>query len=173
MVETKSIVFPGRFQPISIAHVERIKWVLYHFPLATITIIIGETGTLNRQNFLTASERITVFNAVFGMTPFSRIRTVVVRGCKDGDEWATRVISAVPDADSVASDNPFVYEPLCRAGLRYIQYVRSGVSCSAFRNLPVTHWAAFIPEVELSFFMKWKIKERISNLPDGCRYPFN
>ena len=172
MVDCKHIIFPGRFQPISNAHIVRINWILNQYPISRLTIVIGDTGELNSINFLTVEERRNMFNVIIGEQKWENVDCVVVEGCEDGVEWGRRVVSLVPSADSVVSDNPFVFEPLKAIGFYHIEYVRSGVSCAEIRSLGFSEWNNHIPESEWKILNELKIWDRIARLPMGSRYPF-
>ncbi len=169
----RSIVFPGRFQPVSEAHVSRMRWAMCKHPEAKLTVVIGETGVLNRQNFLTADERKEIFELLIEGLGMARVQIAVVSGCSDGCLWAGRVLAAVPDADAVLSDNPFVYEPLRAAGLTAIHYTREGVDGCTIRDRPFAEWKCFVPALEWELLKRWEVPKRICLLyNDGGRYPF-
>ena len=172
MVKSRHIVFPGRFQPISNAHVVRLEWLLNKYPSSKITIVIGDTGDLNKINFLTVEERIQIFTAIIREYAWSRITLTTVHGCADGIEWAKRIKVAVPEADAVASDNPFVLEPLKSAGFTTITYDRSGVDCSCIRKAEFASWMKYIPQLEWDILCRMSIEDRILKLPNGTQYPF-
>ena len=172
MVTSRHIVFPGRFQPISNAHVARLEWLYNNYHSSKITIVIGDTGNLNKINFLTAEERVHIFSAIIREYGWSRMTLATVHGCADGMEWAKRVKVAVPEADAVASDNPFVLEPLKSAGFTTITYDRSGVDCSCIRKVKFANWMKYIPQLEWNILCRMSIEDRILKLPNGTQYPF-
>lgn len=172
MVTSGHIIFPGRFQPISNAHIARLEWLLNNYPASKITIVIGDTGDLNKINFLTVEERVQIFTAIIREYAWNRITLAIVRGCADGIEWAKRIKVAVPEADAVASDNPFILEPLKAAGFTTITYNRSGVDCSCIRKAKFVSWIKYIPQFEWDILCKMYIEDRILNLPIGSRYSF-
>lgn len=172
MVTSRHIIFPGRFQPISNAHIARLEWLLNNYLASTITIVIGDTGDLNKINFLTVEERVQIFTAIIREYAWSRIKLAIVQGCADGIEWAERIKVAVPEADAVASDNPFILEPLKAAGFTTITYERSGVDCSCIRKKKFANWMKYIPQLEWDMLCRMSIEDRMLNLPIGIRYPF-
>ena len=172
MVTFRHIIFPGRFQPISNAHVARLESLCNNYPSSKITIVIGDTGDLNKTNFLTVEERVQIFTVIIREYAWSRITLAAVQGCADGMEWAKRIKVAVPEADAVASDNPFVLEPLKSAGLTAITYDRNGVDSSCIREMNFASWHKYIPQLEWNMLCKMSIDDRLFSLPHGTRYPF-
>ena len=172
MVGYQHIIFPGRFQPISNAHISRIRWIRERYPSSKVTIVIGDMGELSVVNFLTAEERGQIFRMLIKERGWNNVDLVSVQGCADGVEWAHRVKMAVPMADAVASDNPFVLEPLHAAGLFIIKYERSGESCSLIRETPFSDWTKYIPLSEWKVLGNMSIERRMSSLSTGAKYPF-
>lgn len=168
----RHIVFPGRFQPISVAHINRIQWLRQSFPTACLTVVIGDTGPFNRANFLSTSERAAIFEKVLAIRKIRGVDWVAVLGSGDGEEWARRVILAVPGVDAVASDNPFVIAPLSKMGLRTITYKREGIHASRLRERPFQEWGPSLPEGEWELLCGFGIGERLEILNDDEKYPF-
>lgn len=166
------IVFPGRFQPISVSHVQRIQWLRKTYPSSRLTVVIGDTGPLNRINFLLPSERMDVFRNVLERNKVEGVGFVVVEGTDDGQVWAQRVLDMVPDADTVASDNPFVTMPLAKAGLEVIMYEREGVSATKIRSMPFSDWEVFLPDGEWEMLRTLGVDKRLETLHGGEKYPF-
>ena len=173
MVEPSSIVFPGRFQPVTNAHLDRLRWIVDVFPKAKVTVVIGDVGALNRANFLTVGERREIFLRILSLEcALKHVSVACVAGCADANHWAKSVIGKVPDADAVVSDNLFAIQPLQKIGLAAIRFERNNMNASALREQPVENWISQIPEIEMKLLRYWEVETRLKMLRGEEKYPF-
>ncbi len=173
MVKSYKIgLFPGRFQPFTNSHLERIIEITHSFPTMKLCILLGDMGTLNFENFLTVEEREKIIEAICKTHFLKNVFIRAVKGAYPPEKWAESVRYAIPDAEIVFSDNPFVYEPLAKAGLEYRTHCRKGIDGADLRALPFQRWKEYIPQEEFDFLCKNRIHERLQTLSESGKYPF-
>jgi len=169
--ESQHGIFPGRFQPLTNAHEQRIKKILQEYPGIVLTIVIGDVGLLNYENFLTPNERVEILKAVVNNRRWNNVKITVVQGGPPR-EWVSSLCQTIPKIDLVFSDNPFVIEPLRACGYKTIAFCREGNCSSDLRNLPFSKWGNEIPGEVFSYISKKNLHYRLKTLPSTGRYPF-
>lgn len=165
-------VFPGRFQPFTNAHLERIEKICAAHENLRLCVLVGEVGELNQANFLTVPERVQMIEEVLFHQGLSG--RVFVRYAKGAEPeiWAQNVRRAVPEAKIVFSDNPFVCQPLAKAGFLCETHERSGIEGSGLRELPFPQWEEWVPPEVFTFLQKHRLYERMLSLKEAEKYPF-
>lgn len=165
-------VFPGRFNPFTNAHLDRLIKICEMYPTMRVFVLVGDVGCVNRENFLMAEERCEMINIVIHNRDIANVFVKTVKGAYPPDRWVKNVLEAVPDADTVFSDNPFIYGPLQTAGLTSIVHQREGIDGSVLRDLPFAHWKSLIPPEIFIYIETHKLYHRLLTLPSSSRYPF-
>ena len=165
-------LFPGRFQPFTNAHLERIKNICRVHSDIKLCVLIGDVGELNKSNFLTVSEREFMINEVLQNNDLTD--RVFVRHLKgaDPETWVSSVLKTVHNLTIVFSDNPFVYQPFTKAGNHCEIYRRTGVNSCDLRTAPFETWKDCVPKEVFEFIAKNKLYKRIQELEISEKYPF-
>ncbi|MBR5709887.1 MAG: hypothetical protein IKX40_03945 [Thermoguttaceae bacterium] len=165
-------LFPGRFQPFTNAHLERIKSICSAYPDITLCVLIGDVGELNKSNFLTVSEREFMINEVLQNNDLTN--RVVVRHLKgaEPETWVSNVLKTVQNLKIVFSDNPFVYQPFIKAGIHCVIHRRAGVNSCDLRTYPFETWKDYVPKEVFEFIANNKLYKRIQELESSEKYPF-
>ena len=167
----QSGIFPGRFQPFTNAHLKRIEKIIQDYPGICLTIVVGDVGALNLENFLTPKERVEMIEKTMRSRGLVNIHITVVRGDVP-DVWVDRLRSAVKSFEIVFSDNPFVTEPLRYAGYKVVRYRREGEDSTNLRKKPFTLWRGKVPPEVYAYIHEHKLYNRLLELPSTGRYPF-
>jgi nicotinamide-nucleotide adenylyltransferase len=164
-------IFPGRFQPPTNAHIQRIQTILTDYPTLQLTIVVGDVGELNKDNFLTPNERVEMFEHIIHTRAWNRVKVTIVRGAP-AHEWIMLLRAAVPHCTMVFSDNPFVTEPLAMAGFTVATFIRDRLDSSGVRGQPIEHWQQNVPEEVYNYIVRHQLHLRLLNLPTTGKYPF-
>ena len=169
---TATGLFPGRFQPFTNAHLERLLAIRSANPALRLIIVLGDVDCLNRENFLYVEERREMIEVVCNNRGIEGVLVTSVAAAYPPDLWVRNVLRTVPGADTVFSDNPFVYGPLESAGLRAVVHERCGTDSSILRRLPFSEWRSLVPPEVFTYVASRGLYERMLRLPSSGRYPF-
>jgi nicotinamide mononucleotide adenylyltransferase len=165
-------IFPGRFQPFTNSHFERIRKIVNSYPDIKLHVLIGDIGCLNHDNFLWAEERYDIICLILRKEKIKNVFVNIVQAAYPPELWVDNVFSIIPRVDLVFSDNPFVYEPFGKAGVKTVQHIREGIEGSTLRNKPFSSWFQHIPKYEYDYLKERLLFDRIAQLPKSSRYPF-
>lgn len=165
-------LFPGRFQPFTNAHLERLLAIRAAYPAMKLVVVLGDVGCLNRENFLHVEERREMIEQVCQVQGIADVTVTPVAAAYPPCRWVRNVLDAVPEAGTVFSDNPFVYEPLQAVGLVAVVHQRSGPDGSCLRGLPFPEWRAWVPPEVYDYLENRGLHIRMQGLPATGRYPF-
>jgi len=105
----KRALFPGRFQPFHLGHLNVVRELLKEFDELVIVIGSAQEGFTCRNPF-TAGERIEMIDATLRGEGFSRDRYWLIPApdLHRPLAWTTYILSMVPRVDVVVSGNPHV-----------------------------------------------------------------
>lgn len=172
MKELTRGLFPGRFQPFTIQHEKRIEQILSDYLDLQLVIVVGDVGSLNRQNFLTTAERLEMIAALATVKGWDRVDVVSVKGAPPA-KWAENVIKAAGQSEFVFSNNPFILNPLKHAGCIPIALDEGGLSGTFVRELDsFMMWEKLLPETIFKYIKKNNLYKRCRDLKKGDKYPF-
>lgn len=168
--ELSRALYPGRFQPFHMGHIEAIKHILKK--ASEIIIMVGsalQSHTL--QNPFTAGERICMISlglrearldpAMFYIIPVTDLK---IHGI-----WVAHVCSLVPKFDVVYSNEPLTKRLFTEAGfdVRAIPlYKRRFCQATEIRNrmLQNRSWEEILPETIVHYIREIDGVERLKNL---------
>jgi len=145
-------VYPGRFQPVHLGHVEVIKWALDR-----VDELIVAVGTAQEShtvvNPFTAGERVLMLKlavAEFGLD-LSRVYIIPVPDILMNFVWPSYVQLYVPKFKYGVARNPLVVRLFREAGYDVLippPYERGRYSSTKIRRLMVTgdeSWRSYVP----------------------------
>lgn len=164
-------IFPGRFQPFTNAHLKRIERIIQDYQDIYLTIIVGDVGTLNRENFLTPDERVEMISLTLNNRGIEMVKIKVVKGGVP-NKWVKRLKEEVENFEIVFSDNPFVTQPLQYAGYKTVEFIREGENSDSLRNKPFELWKDNVPVEVYNYMRQYALFNRMLRLPSTGRYPF-
>lgn len=165
-------LFPGRFQPFTNSHLERIEMICRSYPEISLCILIGDMGELNQANFLTVSEREDMITEVLQNNHLTNRVFIRHLPGSDPEIWVPNILRIVHNIKYVFTDNPFVYQPLTQAGLQCIIHKRTGIDSSEIRTYPFDKWRSYVPKEVFEYINKNGLYERIRQLKSAEKYPF-
>lgn len=165
-------VFPGRFQPFTNAHLDRLQKIRAAYPTMRLFVLVGDVGCVNRENFLLPRERCEMIELVCRTRKLADVFVESLKAAYPPELWVRNVQEAVPDVDTVFSDNPFVFGPLQAAGFTSIVHRREGGDSSLLRELPFENWRPLIPAEAFAYMDTRRLHERLLDLNASGRYPF-
>lgn len=145
-------VFPGRFQPFHLGHLEVVKWALKR--VEELAIVIGtaqESHTV--VNPFTAGERIIMIRESLkeGNIDLSRILIIPVPDILMNSVWASYLRLFVPEFDVGISRNPLVVRLFKEAGYSVLvppSFERNKYSSTRIRKMMIAGddgWRSYVP----------------------------
>lgn len=145
-------VYPGRFQPVHLGHVEVVKWALNY--VDELVVVIGtaqESHTI--VNPFTAGERVVMLKmamAEFGID-LGRVYIIPVPDILMNSVWPSYVQLYVPKFKYAVARNPLVVRLFKEAGYDVLvppPYERGKYSSTKIRKLMVSgdeSWRSYVP----------------------------
>ena len=163
-------LYPGRFQPFHLGHLEAVKYILSEVP--EVIIMIGsamQSHTL--RNPFTSGERITMIRLALTEARISpeRYYIVPVPDLEIHGIWVSHVRSLVPKFDIVYSNEPLTRRLFIEAGftVKSIPFYRRA-QCSAAeirdRMLKGINWESLLPKSVVEYIKEIKGVERLRDL---------
>jgi nicotinamide-nucleotide adenylyltransferase len=164
-------LFPGRFQPIHLGHIEVIKWTLEKFD--EIIIVIGssqESHTI--MNPFSAGERIEMIRKALieFNTPLERVYTIPVPDLLMNSVWPYHVRSYTPRFEAVVARNPLVVRLFREAGYEVLvppafnRYVYNSTNIRALMISGDESWKERVPKSVYEFIKEIKGDERLKTI---------
>lgn len=164
-------MFPGRFQPIHLGHIEVIKRTLEKFD--EIIIVIGssqESHTI--MNPFSAGERIEMIRKAlieFNI-PLERVYTIPVPDILMNSVWPYHVRSYTPRFESVVARNPLVVRLFREAGYEVLvppafnRYVYNSTNIRALMISGDESWKERVPKSVYEFIKEIEGDERLKTI---------
>jgi nicotinamide-nucleotide adenylyltransferase len=163
-------LYPGRFQPFHLGHLEAVRMILGS--ASEVIIMIGsalESHTL--KNPFTAGERSTMVKLALneaGIDP-ARYHIIPVTDLEIHGIWVSHVCSLVPKFDVVYSNEPLTRRLFIEAGFKVevIPFYRREI-CSATeirkRMLQNKSWQTLLPQSVSSYIKEIQGVQRLRDL---------
>jgi len=163
-------LYPGRFQPFHLGHLEAVKHILNN--ASEVIIMIGsalQSHTL--KNPFTSGERITMVRLALneaGIDP-AKYYIVPVPDLEIHGIWVSHVCSLVPEFDVVYSNEPLTRRLFMEAGftVEHVPFYRRA-QCSATeirdRMLKGKSWESLLPKAVARYVEKIGGVERLRDL---------
>lgn len=163
-------LYPGRFQPFHLGHLEAVKYILSE--VSEVIIMIGsamQSHTL-RDPF-TSGERITMIRLALteaGISP-DKYYVVPVPDLEIHGIWVSHVCSLVPKFDIVYSNEPLTRRLFIEAGFTVKSipfYKRAHCSAAEIRDrmLKGVSWESLLPKSVVKYIKEIKGVERLRDL---------
>jgi len=163
-------LYPGRFQPFHLGHLESVKYILRN--TSEIIIMIGsalQSHTL--RNPFTAGERITMVRLALneaGIDP-AKYCIVPVPDLEIHGIWVSHVCSLVPKFEVVYSNDPLTRRLFIEAGFTVENipfYRRNQCSATEIRDkmLQGISWEALLPKSVARYIKEIRGVERLRDL---------
>lgn len=170
MKKYKRLVFPGRFQPPHMGHVNAIKYAL---DLADeVVVVIGSAqDSFSIRNPLTAGERLMLLKVVlsheFGEDYCKRVYSVPIADVEMNKVWVQYLRMMLGDFDGVVSGNHLVLQLFRDAGLEALQqpmFNRGECNGTRIRQLILSgsdEWTRCVPSYLLPELDRLNFVERL------------
>ncbi len=163
-------LYPGRFQPFHLGHLEAVKHILNN--ASEVIIMIGsalQSHTL--KNPFTSGERITMVRLALdeaGIDP-AKYYIVPVPDLEIHGIWVSHVCSLVPKFNVVYSNEPLTRRLFIEAGFTVKKipfYKRAQCSATEIRDrmLRGKSWEALLPKAVAGYIKKINGVERLRDL---------
>jgi nicotinamide-nucleotide adenylyltransferase len=163
-------IYPGRFQPFHLGHLEVLKWGLNK--VDELIVLVGsaqESHTLT--NPFTAGERIEMIRGTLieNGIDLSKIITIPIPDILMNSVWAHHVSMYVPSFSILFARNPLVVRIFKEAGYSTIippAFNREKYNSTLIRKLMITNgnWKDLVSESTYTFIKSIKGDERLKEI---------
>ncbi len=163
-------LYPGRFQPFHLGHLEVVKWTLQKAD--QVIVLIGssqESHTLS--NPFTAGERIEMIRYALdeeGIEP-SRYFLIPVPDIMMNSVWAYHVKTYVPSFDVVVARNPLVIRLFKEANVEVVEppmFYREKYNSTVIRKMMINgeDWGKLVPKSVYNYIKSIKGDDRLREI---------
>jgi len=164
-------LYPGRFQPFHIGHLEVVKWSMKH--VDELIIVIGsaqESHTLS--NPFTAGERIEMIRRTLDKEnlDLSKVYIIPIPDIMMNSVWVSHIKTFAPNFDVIISRNPLVNRLFKEANVEVLQpppFDRHKYNSTLIRRYIIEgneEWKKLVPKSVLDYLLEIHGDERLRSI---------